>query len=170
MAALFLVALWIFYKYTVLGRKMLATGGNREAAQMLGGHVAGTGSLKDYVCITENALDHGQFTICCEDADYTLTFFNEYMTMEDSTGKRLATFPDGIMVIGSDRKAYSSAMLARAVEDGTAASMKFTVILTGHKNLKIPTALRYRGGYVTCENILKKEMMTCLDDGEFFLD
>lgn len=36
LAVIFLVILWVFYKYTVLGRKMLATGGNREAAQMLG--------------------------------------------------------------------------------------------------------------------------------------
>lgn len=141
-----------------------------KTARLLGGYVAGTGILKDYVCITENALDHGKFTICCGDADYTLTFFNEYMTLEAQDGQRMATFPDGLMIIGSDRKAYSSAMLARAVEDGTADALKFSVVVTGHRNLKIPTGLRYRGGYHTCENILKKDMISFLDKESFFLD
>ncbi len=141
-----------------------------KTAQMLGGFVAGTGKLRDYTCITENALDHGQFAVCCEDNAYTLTFFNEYMTLEDQDGKRLATFPDGIMVIGSDRKAYSSAMLARAVEDGSAADLEFSVAVTGYKNLKIPTGLKYRGGYETCEKILRKDMIAFLEKDEFFLD
>ena len=92
------------------------------------------------------------------------------MTLEDQDGNRLGTFPDGIIVIGSDRQSYTSAMLARAVEDGSAAEMEFTIILTGYANLKIPTGLKYRGSYQTCENILNKEMISYLDDGRFFLD
>lgn len=36
LAAIFLVLLHVYYKYTVLGRQILATGGNLEAARMLG--------------------------------------------------------------------------------------------------------------------------------------
>ena len=142
----------------------------KKAAQLLNGTMAGTGPLKNYNCVTENALDFGQFDICCPDHTYNLTFFNEYMTMDDEDGKRISTFPDGIMIIGSDRKAYSSAMLARAVEDGTASEMEFSIVITDYRNLKIPTGLRYRGGYVTCENILHREMISHLDQDGFFLD
>jgi len=141
-----------------------------RVAELTGGYVAGTGRLKNYQCITENALDHGYFDVCCGETTCSLTFFNEYMTLEDQNGRRTATFPDGIMVIGSDRKAYSSAMLARAVEDGSAAGLEFSVVVTSYKNLKIPTGLRYRGGYRTCENILKKDMIPFLDTENFFLD
>lgn len=141
-----------------------------KTAAMLEGQVIGTGPLKNYSCITENALDHGQFDICCGSNTYTLTFFNEYMTLEDQDGNRLGTFPDGIIVIGSDRQSYTSAMLARAVEDGSAAEMEFTILLTGYANLKIPTGLKYRGSYQICENILHTEMISYLDDGRFFLD
>ncbi|MBR4411177.1 MAG: hypothetical protein IKT31_07645, partial [Firmicutes bacterium] len=85
-------------------------------------------------------------------------------------GRRQATFPDGIMIIGSDRKSYSSAMLARAVEDGSAADMTFSVVSVDYENLKIPTGLRYRGGYRTCENILSREMIPYLEQRSLFLD
>lgn len=139
-------------------------------AALLHGTVLVTGPLKNYSCITENALDHGKFEICSGEKAFTITFFNEYMTMDGPDGQRLATFPDGIILIGSDRKAYSSAMLARAVEDGSADGMDFSVVVTGYHNLKIPTGLRYRNSYRTCEAILGEEMISQLDDGTFFLD
>jgi DUF917 family protein len=139
-------------------------------AVMLSGRMLGTGKLRNYSCITENALDHGQFDICCGSNTYNLSFFNEYMTLEDQDGNRLGTFPDGIIVIGSDRQSYTSAMLARAAADGSASEMEFSIILTSYENLKIPTGLRYRGGYRTCENIIHKDMISELDGGGFFLD
>ena len=141
-----------------------------EVSRMLGGKVVCTGKLTDYRCITENALDHGEFNIRNEEGSHNVTFFNEYMTLDDGNGRRQATFPDGIMLIGSDRKSYSSAMLARAVEDGSAEGMTFTVVSVDYENLKIPTGLRYRSGYRTCENILGREMIPYLEQRSLFLD
>lgn len=156
-------------------KEMLDAGTHAEemaekVSHMLGGKVVCIGKLTDYRCITENALDHGEFNICSEDGSHNVTFFNEYMTLDDGEGRRLFTFPDGIMLIGSDRKAYSSAMLARAVEDGSAEGMTFWVVSVDYENLKIPTGLRYRGGYRTCENILHREMIPFLEDRGLFLD
>jgi DUF917 family protein len=141
-----------------------------EVSRMLSGKVICTGKLTGYSCITENALDHGEFNICNEKGAYNITFFNEYMTLDDRDGRRLFTFPDGIILIGSDRKSYSSAMLARAVEDGSAEGMTFSVVSVDYENLKIPTGLRYRGGYLTCENILGREMIPYLEQRSLFLD
>ncbi len=141
-----------------------------KVCRMLGGRVVCTGKLTDYSCITENALDHGEFNICSEEGSYNITFFNEYMTLDDGDGRRLFTFPDGIMLIGSDRKSYSSAMLARAVEDSSAEGMTFSVVSVDYENLKIPTGLRYRSGYHTCENILGREMIPFLEPRSLFLD
>ena len=141
-----------------------------RTAVLLGGQVIVTGKMKNYSCITENALDHGAFDICTNEGSFNITFFNEYMTLDDGDGKRLATFPDGLMLIGSDRKAYSSAMLARAVEDGTADSLTFTVISVDYENLKIPSGLRFRSSYRTCENILHREMIPYLEEKNLFLD
>lgn len=140
------------------------------AAELLGGRTVCTGKLSDYSCITENALDHGQFDICGKDGKYNVTFFNEYMTLDDESDRRLATFPDGLILIGSDRLSYSSAMLAKAVENGTAEDMTFSVVSVDFENLKIPTGLRYRGGYHTCENILHREMIPHLEERNLFLD
>ena len=141
-----------------------------KISRMLGGKVICTGKLTGYSCITENALDHGEFDICNEEGSHNVTFFNEYMTLDDGNGQRLATFPDGIILIGSDRKSYSSAMLARAVEDGSAAGMTFNLISVDYENLKIPTGLRYRSSYRTCENILGRKMMSFLEPRSLFLD
>lgn len=139
-------------------------------AELLGGRLVCTGKLENYCCITENALDHGQFDICTEAASCNITFFNEYMTLDDGCGQRLATFPDGLIFIGCDRQAYSSAMLAAAVAAGTADSMTFSIIAADFKNLRIPTGLRYRGGYRTCEQILNRKLIPFLEEKSLFLD
>ena len=139
-------------------------------AEILGGRVVCTGKLANYSCITENALDHGEFDICTDEGAYNVTFFNEYMTLDDGSGKRLATFPDGIILIGSDRLAYSSAMLARAAADSTADGMTFSLVTADFEKLKIPTGLRYRSGYRTCENILHKEMLPYLEGRNLLRD
>ena len=141
-----------------------------RAAELLGGRVVCTGAMKNYSCITENALDHGEFDICTEGGPYNVTFFNEYMTLDNGSGQRLSTFPDGLILIGSDRLSYSSAMLARAVEEERTDGMTFSVVSVDYENLKIPTGLRYRGGYRTCENILGREMIPFLEDRDLFLD
>ncbi|MGN1143968.1 MAG: DUF917 family protein [Anaerovoracaceae bacterium] len=139
---------------------------SRLLADLLKGSVVIDGTLRNYRCSTENALDNGSFEIYDEATgeSVSITFFNEYMTMETADGIRKFTFPDGMALIGEDLIPYSSAMI-----DGKE-GQHFFVIATGHENLKIPTGLRYREGYRTVEDILKKDMIKYLDNGTFFLD
>ena len=138
-------------------------------ADALDGNVICLGQLVRYSCVTENALDYGEFTIVSDGApnrcqSVTITFFNEYMTLTDNAGTRHYTFPDGIVVIGEDLKIYSSAMLAGA-KGGT-----FAVVAAGWQTLNIPPALRQKSHYRTVESVIGKDMISHLDDGTFFLD
>lgn len=133
-------------------------------ADCLHGKMLGIGVLKQYSCITENVLDHGEIQIRSADAQtFTLTFFNEYMTLEEDSARRY-TFPDGIVIIGEDLKIYSSAVLS-AMKGST-----FAVVATNHDNLIIPPALRNRSHYLTVEEVIRKDLISHLDCDGFFID
>ncbi|MEK3911217.1 DUF917 family protein [Paenibacillus sp. FSL H7-0331] len=60
----------------------------------LGGRVVAVGEVSEFAITTDRGWDVGHVTI----GDYELTFWNEYMTLEQD-GQRLATFPDLIMTL-----------------------------------------------------------------------
>ena len=140
-----------------------------KTAEIINGKVIGTGKISAYNCATDNALDNGSFSFVADDRCYDITFFNEYMTLE-ADGKRISTFPDGIIFIGEDRKAYSSAMLAAAAAEGRLEDKKFILIVTPHGNLMIPTGVRYRDAYDTIEKTINKDMISYLEKDELFID
>jgi DUF917 family protein len=136
-------------------------------AKQLNGEILCRGKLTDYRCDTANALDNGSFSITDTTAGcpVSITFFNEFMTLESADGSRKYTFPDGIVLIGeNDKRPYSSAMLNKHLGE------KFFVIATKHENLVIPTGLRYRHSYEMVEEILNQDMIKYLDHDGFFLD
>jgi hypothetical protein len=83
-----------------LGRAMLAarpTGGMAvclAAAHFLGGQIVISGEVSDYQLRSTGGFDVG----CVRIADFTLDFWNEYMTLEQGD-RRLATFPDLVMTL-----------------------------------------------------------------------
>ncbi|HSW29439.1 MAG TPA: DUF917 family protein [Longimicrobiales bacterium] len=79
----------------ILGNR--PAGGEAVAAALaaeLGGHVLARGPVRQYALRTVGGYDVGQLRV----GDVDLTFWNEYMTADGSTG-RLATFPDLIATL-----------------------------------------------------------------------
>lgn len=84
-----------------VGRALLGAGGPREAAEavcgVLGGEVVCQARVTGLTLHTEGGFDVGQVEL---EGDYELTFWNEYMTLEQH-GQRLATFPDLITTLSA---------------------------------------------------------------------
>ena len=84
-----------------LGRRMLASGpagAAAAAADFLGGEVVATGEVGDLALETTGGFDLGRLSVSAGAAEYRLTFWNEFMTLERD-GRRLATFPDLITTV-----------------------------------------------------------------------
>lgn len=62
------------------------------AADSLGGEMICRGHIAEVVCSRKGGFDHGRAVLRQGEAQYELTFWNEYMTLE-SLGQRVATFP-----------------------------------------------------------------------------
>ena len=84
-----------------LGRIMLAArpaGAAAAAAEFLGGQLAATGVVRRLALETRGGFDLGRLVVDDGSAEYELSFWNEYMTLERG-GRRLATFPDLIATV-----------------------------------------------------------------------
>lgn len=84
-----------------LGKRMLAAGpagAAPAAAGFLSGEVVATGEVCDLALETAGGFDVGRLGIRAGKAEYRLTFWNEFMTLERE-GRRLATFPDLIATV-----------------------------------------------------------------------
>jgi len=64
-----------------------------------GGQVVDRGTVELVALETRGGYDIGRVVIRGASARYEITFWNEYMTLEDSGGVRLATFPDLIVTL-----------------------------------------------------------------------
>lgn len=81
----------------------------RAAMEYLGGEIIFEGRVETVTLKTVGGFDVGTITT----GDVELTFWNEYMTLEQS-GKRLATFPDLIMTV--DRQSGQPLVTAQIQE------------------------------------------------------
>ncbi len=64
-----------------------------------GGRVVDKGTVEEVVLETRGGYDIGRALIKGSKTLYEVTIWNEYMTLEDSSGARYATFPDLIVTI-----------------------------------------------------------------------
>jgi len=77
-----------------------AEGIAHEAVKYLGGgHVVNRGFVSNVSLETRGGYDVGRVIVKSNSKSYEITFWNEYMTLEDSEGVRLATFPDLIVTL-----------------------------------------------------------------------
>jgi len=63
------------------------------------GEVVDRGVVETVVLETRGGYDIGRVVVRGASKRYEITFWNEYMTLEDSNGMRLATFPDLIVTL-----------------------------------------------------------------------
>ncbi|HII61897.1 DUF917 domain-containing protein [Pyrococcus horikoshii] len=66
-----------------------------------GGRVVDNGVIEKVKLETKGGFDIGRVIIKGKET-YEITFWNEFMTLEDSSGKRYATFPDLIVLINQN--------------------------------------------------------------------
>lgn len=59
-----------------------------------GGRVVDRGVVEEVSLETRGGYDVGRLVVRGTSGSYEITFWNEYMTLEDASGARLATFPD----------------------------------------------------------------------------
>ncbi|MEM1952417.1 MAG: DUF917 family protein [Candidatus Caldarchaeum sp.] len=67
-----------------------------------GGKVVDRGIVETVKITTVGGYDVGKTVVKGEKEDYELSFFNEYMTLENTAGKRYATFPDLITTLDAE--------------------------------------------------------------------
>jgi DUF917 family protein len=89
-----------------LGRRALAAGAQSRAAAVaehLGGTIEARGQVTRFELVTTGGFDVGTLRVEDPDlGDHELTFWNEYMTLNDSQRARLGTFPDLLMTLDSE--------------------------------------------------------------------
>lgn len=127
---------------------------------VVGGTVICQGRVENYVLNTENALDHGSFTVCSENDKYKLYFFNEYMAVEKNKD-RLHTFPDLITTIDG---ATGEILTTAQIKDGC----NIIVVAAPKEQMLLGKGLLYRDVYERIEKILKIEMQKYVS--KIFLD
>lgn len=129
-------------------------------AEALKGKLVCRGKISNYQLITENALDRGSFDILGITDDsgrrLTMTFFNEFMTLEEN-GLRLNTFPDVMIVV--DVKTGKPLTTAE-IKDG----LEVILVTTSHENVKLGKGLKYRAGFERVESIIHKELIPYISD------
>jgi len=67
-----------------------------------GGNIVDIGVVERKLLETRGGYDIGSILIKSKGESYEITFWNEYMTLENSMGKRLGAFPDLIVTIDVD--------------------------------------------------------------------
>ncbi len=67
-----------------------------------GGNIVDIGVVERKSLETRGGYDIGSILIKSKSESYEITFWNEYMTLENSVGKRLGVFPDLIVTIDAD--------------------------------------------------------------------
>lgn len=73
-----------------------------EAADYMGGRIVGEGIVQDLKLETRGGFDVGVVFVRTKESELELTFWNEFMTLEQG-GERLGTFPDLITLMDLSR-------------------------------------------------------------------
>lgn len=126
------------------------------AAKFLGGQIAACGTVQAFSLLSENGLDHGSCTIAAGSNQFHLTFYNEFMTMEQDT-ERLATFPDLITLFDSSS---GSVLNTADLRDG----MEVAVLTVPRQRLLLSSGVRDGALYENLEHIVQKKIRAFVSD------
>lgn len=138
-----------------LGRKALAAGPETRASDVanhLGGQIRARGWVRSVELVTAGGFDAG--TVLVEDPEtgmYELTFWNEFMTMNDRD-LRLGTFPDLIMTLDSEGLPLTSA----EIREG----MPVQVLLVPGSNLILGAGMRDPQLFAPVEKAIGKSVIS----------
>lgn len=130
------------------------------AANTLGADVICRGEVVEVALSSEGGFDRGSALVRSDKADYELTFWNEYMTLE-SSGRRLATFPELIATLGLEKGVpISSADLTKG--------QRVALLRAGKDRLILGAGMRDPELFRVIEEVLDKEIVrhVFLEEGE----
>ncbi len=113
--------------------------------------ICSNGSVKKYSLTTEGGFDIGAIMVENEEECYSITFWNEYMTV-DNNGKRLATFPDLINLLDAET---GIPLTSAVIEEG----QKVIIVKINRKKLILGSSMANRSLFEEAENIIKKELV-----------
>lgn len=117
-----------------------------NVVSVLGGKVIEQGKVSDFELKTMDGFDLGRFTLKSLSGQYDLTFWNEYMSV-DQAGKRLTTFPDLIMTFSSRT---GLPITSAELSDGE----EIVVITAPYQNLRLGSGMFSAQNYEIIENVL----------------
>lgn len=109
------------------------------------------GIIAEYELIIEGGFDYGFIKINDEGKEYKATFWNEFMTIDES-GERIATFPD---LIGCFDEKSGEILTSAKVKKGDSV---YLYKVPG-KNLILGAGMKNREQFELIENILKIEIV-----------
>lgn len=119
------------------------------------GTMIGQGKVKNLEIKTINGFDLGSFEVLTDSDSMVLTFWNEYITCEQS-GKRLSTFPDLLMTYSVvDGMPITSAELA---EDDD-----IFITTAPYSNLLLGSGMFNQSNYEIIETTLGKEIIRYIE-------
>lgn len=102
---------------------------------------------------TKGGFDVGKAVLKCGSKSYELTYMNEFMTLENSKGERVATFPDLITLVDVEgAKPILSAELKR--------NMEVHMVVIDKTQIPLGSGLKYREVYSILESALGKPITT----------
>lgn len=142
-----------------LGRALEGAKTPREraetAARALGGRVVCEGVVTGCRLVTTGGLDHGECVLSTDSGSCRLTFYNEYMSLQQGE-ERLATFPDLIATLDGET---GQVVLTADMAEGR----RVLVLSAPYQRLLLGSGLRQRWDYEQIEGILDIPMTPYLE-------
>lgn len=118
---------------------------------VLGGKIINEGMVSNFELKTIDGFDLGKFTLKSVSSNYDLTFWNEYMSV-DEKGTRLTTFPDLIMTFSAST---GLPVTSAELTDGD----EIVVISAPYKNLRLGSGMYFAKNYEIIEQVLDIEII-----------
>ncbi|MEH7248092.1 DUF917 family protein [Neobacillus niacini] len=128
-----------------------------NVVSVLGGEIINEGTVRSFELTTIDGFDVGKFIIeTAEKSTYDLTFWNEYMSVDNQHGERLTTFPDLIMTF--------SAMTGLPVTSAELAEGDQIVVITApYQNLRLGGGMFTAKNYEIIEQVLNIKILPYIE-------
>ncbi|GAB3056768.1 DUF917 domain-containing protein [Salinicoccus sesuvii] len=128
-----------------------------RVVEVLKGKIVCRGKVESLVFDTVDGFDLGKVVINSGKESFELTIWNEYITCENDSGERFATFPDLLMTFESKSgDPVTSAQLRTEQE--------ITVVYTSRDNLILGSGMRLESNYEVVEQVVDKEILKYIGD------
>lgn len=117
-----------------------------------GANVIATGVVKEVRLESVGGYDVGEVIIKAEKNTFALCFFNEYMTLEDASGNRYATFPDLITTLDAETAIPVNTAEVRA-------NMKLVIVTVSKDHIPLGSGVKDPDIIKQVEKIVNKQLV-----------